>query len=155
MDLLEITVPHEWVDYNGHMNDAEYARAFSMAVEALMEHVGLDAEGRREHDLTIYTLETHLCYLAEAHEGQTLKVKVLLLDHDAKRQHVLFTLTDADGGEIATSEQMLMAMSISGGRPTPCPESVAERIAALPQPTGDEDWPKAAGRRIAIRRKTA
>ena len=110
MDLLEITVPHEWVDYNGHMNDAEYARAFSMAVEALMEHVGLDAEGRREHDLTIYTLETHLCYLAETHEGQTLKVKVLLLDHDAKRQHVLFTLTDADGGEIATSEQMLMAM---------------------------------------------
>ena len=34
MDLLEITVPHEWVDYNGHMNDAEYARAFSMAATA-------------------------------------------------------------------------------------------------------------------------
>ena len=84
-----------------------------------------------------------------------LKVKVLLLDHDPKRQHVLFTLTDADGGEIATSEQMLMAMSISGGRPTPCPEAVAERIAALPQPAGDDDWPKAAGRRIGIRRKTA
>ncbi|WP_088743798.1 thioesterase family protein [Cobetia sp. QF-1] len=155
MALLDITVPHAWVDYNGHMNDAEYARAFSMAVEALMEHVGLDAEGRREHDLTIYTLETHLCYLAEAHEGQPLKVDVLLLDHDPKRQHVLFTLTDADGGEIATSEQMLMAMSISGGRPAPCPDEVAERIAALPQPASADEWPKAAGRRIGIRRKTA
>ena len=155
MALLDITVPHEWVDYNGHMNDAEYARAFSMAVEALMEQVGLDAAGRKQYDLTIYTLETHLCYLAEASEGQALTVEVLLLDHDAKRQHVLFTLSDAQGNGIATSEQMLMAMSISGGRPAPCPDDVAARIAALPQPASADGWPKAAGRRIGIRRKTA
>ena len=150
MQLLELTVPNEWVDYNGHMNDAEYARAFSMGVEALMAHIGLDAAGREAHDLTIYTLETHLCYRAEAHEGQALTVEVLLLDHDAKRQHVLFTLSDAEGNTVATSEQMLMAMSISGGRPTPCPAAVAERIAALPQPASPEDWPKAAGRRIGL-----
>src|SRR5699024_7699107 len=28
--ILHTAVAPEWVDYNGHMNDAEYARAFSM-----------------------------------------------------------------------------------------------------------------------------
>ncbi|MDZ7851712.1 MAG: thioesterase family protein [Halomonas sp.] len=33
MTLLETRVRPEWVDYNGHMNDAEYARVFSLAVD--------------------------------------------------------------------------------------------------------------------------
>ncbi|PMR77555.1 hypothetical protein C1H69_02215 [Billgrantia endophytica] len=67
------------------MNDAEYARVFSLAAEALMDRLGLDAEGRARYGYTIYTLEAHLCYRREAHEGQPLAVEVALLNHDAKR----------------------------------------------------------------------
>jgi len=69
MVLLESTVAPAWVDYNGHMNDASTARVFSLAVEALMEHIGLDAQGRTHHTYTIYTLETHLCHRREVREG--------------------------------------------------------------------------------------
>ena len=49
MQILDTRVAPAWVDYNGHMNDAEYARVFSLAVEALMDHIGLDAAGRDRH----------------------------------------------------------------------------------------------------------
>nr|WP_289109931.1 thioesterase family protein [uncultured Halomonas sp.] len=117
MVILESRVASNWVDYNGHMNDAEYARVFSLAVEALMEHVGLDEPGRTRHCYTIYTLETHLCYRREAHEGQPLSVELTLLDRDTKRLHVFFKLHDAEGNLLATSEQMLMGMDSDSGRP--------------------------------------
>lgn len=148
--LFKTRVQDAWVDYNGHMNDAEYARVFSLAVEALMDRVGLDEAGRAEHGYTIYTLETHLCYRQQAHRGEALSVAVTLLDSDAKRLHVLFTLTNADGDTLATSEQMLMGIDVESGRPGAFPEPVAASVEALPK-AGDE-WPKAAGRKIGIRR---
>ncbi|WP_224414293.1 thioesterase family protein [Modicisalibacter tunisiensis] len=150
--VLETRVASEWVDYNGHMNDAAYARVFSLAVDALMEWLGLGEEGRRRHAYTLYTLETHLCYRREAHEGQPLQVGVVRLDADAKRLHAFFTLEDDQGHCLATSEQMLMGMATDRGRPAPFPPEVAERLAALPGCAAD-DWPELAGRRIGIVRR--
>ncbi|MCK2045860.1 MULTISPECIES: thioesterase family protein [Chromohalobacter] len=149
--LLETRVADAWVDYNGHMNDAEYARVFSLAVEALMERIGLDVAGRAEHGYTLYTLETHLCYRQQAHRSEALVVDLTLLDHDAKRLHVFFTLRNVDGDPLATSEQMLMGIDVASGRPGPFPEPVAAVIETLPS-AGDE-WPSAAGRRIGIVRR--
>ena len=42
MIIYKTHVAPEWVDYNGHMNDAEYARVFSLACEALIDTIGLD-----------------------------------------------------------------------------------------------------------------
>ena len=151
MKLLTQRVAAEWVDYNGHMNDAEYARVFSLAVEALMERITLDTAGRTRHGYTIYTLETHLCYRREAHEGQPLSVTLTLLDRDAKRLHLFFELLDAEGNLLATSEQMLMGMNQESGRPAPFPAPVEAAIAELPRAELGA-WPELAGRTIAIRR---
>ncbi|WP_111414389.1 thioesterase family protein [Billgrantia lactosivorans] len=151
MQILETRVAPAWVDYNGHMNDAEYARVFSLAVEALMEHIGLDAAGRDRHRYTLYTLETHLCYRREAHEGQPLRVTLTLLDRDAKRLHVFFEMQDAEGNLLATSEQMLMGMNRESGRPDTFPAPVAEAIASLPS-AAPGAWPALAGRTLGIRR---
>lgn len=151
MVILEIRVTSEWVDYNGHMNDAEYARVFSLAVEALMEHIGLDTSGRARHSYTIYTLETHLCYRREAHEGQPLRVELTLLDRDTKRLHVFFKLHDETGNLLATSEQMLMGIDSNTGRSAPFPLPIKEAVATLPQ-AAPSAWPELASRTIAIRR---
>ncbi|MCP1341198.1 thioesterase family protein, partial [Halomonas sp. FL8] len=126
MPLLATRVAPAWVDYNGHMNDAEYARVFSLGVEALMERIGLDEAGREKERYTLYTLETHLCYRREVHEGQALEIEVTLLDRDAKRLHVFFEMRDTHGNLLATSEQMLMGMATAadGARPAPFPEAV-------------------------------
>ncbi|MGC3872167.1 thioesterase family protein [Halomonas sp. GXIMD04776] len=149
MRILDTRVAPEWVDYNGHMNDAEYARVFSLALEALMDHIGLDEAGRAEHAYTIYTLETHLCYRREAHQDQALAVEISLLDRDAKRLHVFLEMQDQEGQCLATSEQMLMGMGSDSGRPEPFPAPVTEHIERLPHIAQDA-WPKLAGRRIGL-----
>jgi acyl-CoA thioester hydrolase len=150
--VLQLRVAPEWVDYNGHMNDAEYARVFSLAVDAFWEALGLDEAGRDAHGVTTFTLETHLCYLAEAAENEALTVALDVLDRDAKRFHLFFSLYREDGQLAATSEQMLMAMDIQAGRPTAFPETIARAA----DPYGQlerNDWPAQTGRRIGIRRR--
>lgn len=150
--IYKTEVQSGWVDYNGHMNDAEYARVFSQAVEAFMARIGLDEAGRQTHPITIFTLETHLCYLAEASKGEMLHVQLDILDRDTKRAHVFFTLRNANSNLIATSEQMLMAMSTDTGRPSPLPEAIEQQLASLGQ-LAPENWPPQAGQTIGIRSK--
>ncbi|WP_337193891.1 thioesterase family protein [Pontibacillus yanchengensis] len=146
-------VSPEWVDYNGHMNDAEYARAFSLAAEDFINFIGLDEMGRIEHSYTIFTLETHICYLKEAHEGEELTIKSHLLDTDAKRIHQFLLMENQEGELIATMEQMIMGMDQKEGKPAPFPEVVAKKIEEIYKEDAKREQPKQAGRRIGIRRK--
>lgn len=150
--LYKDEVRKEWVDYNGHMNDAEYARVFSLAVEAYMDHIGLDAAGRKVHHYTIFTLETHICYLREAAEGEALTVKAQLIDIDEKRLHLFFTLTNDEGAEIATSEQMLMGMDTAENRPASFPIPVQNTIDVMWAHDQTIEMPKQVGKTIGIRR---
>ncbi|NNC22688.1 hypothetical protein HKX42_02390 [Salinisphaera sp. USBA-960] len=150
--MLTTRVAPAWVDYNGHMNDAEYARVFSMAVEAFADAIGLDESGRREHQVTLFTLETHLCYLAQAREDEALTTSIEILDRDAKRLHVFFRLKNSADQLIATSEQMLMAMALSSERPTALPETVDWAVDRL-GPLDPDNWPDQAGRHVGIRRR--
>lgn len=151
--LLKENVRKDWIDYNGHMTDSAYAAVFSMAVDQLMVELGINADFRDKHQYSIYTLETHLCYIAEAHEGQALQVKIQLLDYDAKRLHVFFTMENDKGDPLATSEQMLMGMDMNEGRPAPFPTEIHTRVESLGNLHKSLLKPKQAGRTIGIRKK--
>ncbi|GAK10758.1 thioesterase family protein [Geomicrobium sp. JCM 19039] len=145
-------VQSDMVDYNGHMNDASYSLVFSESLDALMETTGLDASGRERHAYTIFTLEAHIRYLQEAHEQQALRTTVTILDQDAKRMHLWFEMENEDGDTIATSEQMVMGMSTTTGRPGPFPEEVEQSLSPLPK-LDREHWPTHANVQMGIRRK--
>lgn len=150
--LFETRVDAAWVDYNGHMNDAEYARVFSLAVDELMVQIGLDDAGRARESHTLFTLETHLCYRREAHRGEALAVDIELLDRDAKRLHLFLSLHNARNELVATSEQMLMGIDTSNGRPAPFPDAINRQLDGFPL-IDSAAWPEAAGRRIGIARR--
>ncbi|SFQ25686.1 acyl-CoA thioester hydrolase [Salibacterium halotolerans] len=151
--LLNEKVRSEWVDYNGHMNDAAYAVVFSRAVEALMEALGLGEAQRQASFYTIFTLETHLCYLKEAVEGENLTVTFQLLDHDAKRLHVFFFMINSREEQVAVSEQMLMGMNTKTGRPDAFPQLVDEAVKDTAASHLQLSVPEKAGRRIGIKQK--
>ena len=151
--LLTVTVGPDWIDYNGHMNDSAYAVVFSMAVDQLMVNLGIDEAFRERMRYSIYTLETHLCYLQEAHKDQVLQVDLQLLDYDSKRLHVFFTLKNEQGDRLATSEQMLMGMDTESGRPAPFPAAIATTIDEFGQAHQHLEKPNEAGRKIGIHRK--
>jgi acyl-CoA thioester hydrolase len=144
--LLEVAVKPEWVDYNGHMNDAAYAEAFSIAFMTLTDHLGLDEAGRSATGHTIYTLQTMIRYLQEAAEGAPLLLTGRILEADDKRLRVWGEMHNGESGMLlATTEQLLLCVDQSGNSPRAArwPEPFAGRLmslaaehAALPVPAG-------------------
>ena len=118
MHLLDAKVEAAFVDYNGHMNDASYARLFSVSTDALMAAIGLGPEGRAATGLTIYTLSMMIHYLHEARLGEPLAVSGQLLEHDEKRIRFWLELRQRETGVVlALSEQLLVCVDQSGDAP--------------------------------------
>ncbi|WP_077328567.1 thioesterase family protein [Virgibacillus siamensis] len=151
--ILRDHVREDWIDYNGHMNDAEYVRAFSWGVDALMNVIGITEQFRDQNQYTMFTLENHVCYLVEMELDELLEIHLSILDYDAKRVHAFFELYGNDGKRAATSEQMLMGMDQEAGRAAPFPEAVFAKVTELAANYTPAEKPKEAGRVIGIRKK--
>ncbi len=151
--ILQDHVRKEWIDYNGHMNDADYVRAFSWGVDRFMNLIGIDEQFRNEQQYTMFTLESHVCYLDEMKLDEPFEVHLQMLDYDEKRTHVFFELYGEEGKRAATSEQMLMGIDQTTGRPGPFADEVFAKVKELADNHAPSEKPKEAGRVIGIRKK--
>lgn len=151
--IIQNKVPKEWIDYNGHMNDAEYVRAFSWGVDSFMDDIGLTEDFRDKQQYTMFTLENHVCYLDEMKLGEPFEVQLYMIDYDAKRTHLFFELYGENGKRAATSEQMLMGIDQSTGKASPFPEGMLANVKELAAKHTPTEKPKEVGRVIGIRKK--
>lgn len=151
--IIKDNVRENWIDYNGHMNDAEYVRAFSWGVDAFMNLIGLTEDYREQSNYTMFTMENHVCYLAEMKLDEPFEVRLNMLDFDEKRAHVFFELYGENGKRAATSEQMLMGIDQAVGKASPFPEQVFEKVKELASSHTPTEKPNEAGRVIGIKRK--
>jgi acyl-CoA thioester hydrolase len=154
LDVYATTVAGEWIDYNGHMNDAAYALVFSRSVDALMDRIGLDAAARKRSGQSLYTLQMMLHYFREAHEGDALAVTCHLLEHDDKRMRVWLELFDAAGERLAASEQLLLSVMLAEGGAGAAPWTHETRAAldALQKLHASMAHPDEAGAGVAMKR---
>ncbi len=152
--LLDAEVAAEWVDYNGHMNDAAYALAFSHAGDAWMHRIGLDADSRQATGLTLYTLQIMLHYFKEAKLGAPLRVEGQLLEHDAKRARLWMGMrSPADGPVIAASEQLYLSVDQrAGARAAPWRPETMAALDALASAQSALPMPPLAGKGISLKR---
>lgn len=151
--LYRRTVPSAWIDYNGHMNVAYYVLAFDEATDAMLDHLGMDAAYREQSGCSVFVLETHINYLRELTEGETLAVTTQLLDADSKRLHYFHQMWAADGGLVATTELLLMHMDMTARRGAPFSQDAQQAIAQLLDQHRQLPRPEQAGRVIGIRRR--
>ena len=143
-------VPPEWVDYNGHMNDAYYFVASTEATEAFLDHVGLGEAYRERSGCGIYTVESHLCFKASVRAGELLSYRSQLLGRDAKRLHVFHRILLSSGATAATNELMFLHVQLSTERVTAMPPDRYEAVSALAAEHAALPVPEQAGRRIAM-----
>ncbi len=149
--LYRTTVKPEWVDYNGHMNEAYYVLVFSHATDAFMDYAGQDEAYRARSNCSIYTLETHVMYLREVSGGEDVRVETHLLEHDAKRYRLFHSMYRADGDDLlATGEHMLLHVDMAGPKSASFPTEVADRLAAIRAAHADLPVPEQAGRAIGL-----
>ena len=147
--LHEAVVDPAWVDYNGHLTEARYGELFASATDALLRHVGLDADYLAGGH-SAYTVETHIRYLREAAAFDPYAVETRVLDADEKRLRIFHELLRTPSGEtLATGEHLLLHVDTAASKVVPWREPLAARVrgaadahAALPRPEG-------AGRAVA------
>lgn len=130
----------EWLDYNGHLHDASYAIVLSDAHEVLFESLGLSADYRASRSASMFTVETHIRFVAECSLGQTLTAVTVLVDADAKRMRLHSELY-ADDVLAATGESLYVHVDTNVGRSAPLPadrralvEALAAAHAGVPRP---------------------
>lgn len=93
---FETTIRPDWIDYNGHMQDAFYGLVFSYAVDALQDEVGFDGAYRTATGCTIYLLESHVFFLREVRQGARVTVETRVIGLDAKRFQLHATMREGD-----------------------------------------------------------
>ena len=125
--LHETKVAAEWVDYNGHLSEWAYLLAFGDNADAFFRYIGVD-EGYRAAGRSLYTAETHLRHLDEAHLGERLWLTLRVLGVDTKRLHIAHEMTNAAYRTIATAEQLLLHVDTGAGKVAPFPGPVAGRL---------------------------
>jgi carnitine 3-dehydrogenase len=142
------TVPVDWTDYNGHMNEARYLDVFSAATDRFMALVGCD-EAYIAAGGSYFTAETHLEHVAEAHAGMRVRVETQLLDGTGKRLHLLSRMYDDAGQLLAAAEQMLLHVSLETRRTAPPGPAVQRKLAEVQ--AKQADLPRPARIRCGLR----
>lgn len=137
-------VRDEWIDYNGHLSEAYYVLVLGHATDAVMDHVGLGPDYRKQYDASLYTVEAHVRYLEEVPAGADLEVRSSVVGATGKALHLWHELW-VDGRLRATEE--ILGLHVAGGRSAPFPPDVADRVAAVLTEPGPD-----VGRSVALRR---
>src|SRR6202453_3478683 len=105
----------------------------SYAVDAMMDHLGLDAAYRERTYCTLYTVELHMHYFHEIKQTDRLTVSTSVLDSDRKRIHAgCDFLCPRIDGPAATAELMLLHVK-QGEKPgvVSFPAEIEKRLESL------------------------
>ena len=151
IETMRQQVPAAWTDYNGHMNEARYLDCFSIATDAMMRLVGVDADYLAAGS-SYFTVETHIRHLDEVTAGNEIYATSQLLMGDGKKMQLFHHLyaADADGEDrlLATGEHMLIHVDMNSRSSSLPSDAVAAKLAELAAAHEKLPRPEGAGRAI-------
>ncbi len=145
------TVLPEWIDWNGHMNVAYYVMAFDLATDSLFDMLEIGSAYRKATDNSSFTMELHVNYLREIHEGEAFEISSYILGVDSKRLHIFHDMIHTETGEqVATNENMLVHIDMIKRRSSPYPDHLLEKLRGIAADHSRLKRPQNAGRSIGF-----
>ncbi|MGB1096384.1 MAG: thioesterase family protein, partial [Paracoccaceae bacterium] len=132
MRTVSRSIPVDWTDYNGHMNEGRYGQIFSDAADAFMIEIGADAEYIAAGN-SFFTAETTIKYLAETLAGQTVHVNTRVLLSEGKKVKLFHEMRAEDNAILATCEQFMLHVNLTTRKSCPPLAEVQSRMDALAQ----------------------
>jgi Predicted thioesterase len=141
-----------WVDYNGHLNVAYYNVLFDRALDDILGAIGLGPAYASVRKLSTFTVEVHLCYLAEIRGDAMVQVTSQMLAADAKRIHWFQEMRGIGDGTLhATCEQLSLHVDLDRRRACDFPDDVRGAIRKMLESHGRLPPPERAGRAIQLK----
>ncbi len=139
---MNMTVPEEYRDENGHMNMRWYLAIFDDAGDVLHDRVGLTREYHRQHGSGTFDLEHHLFFLSEVNPGDELAIYMRFVARSAKRLHYLMFMVNLTRGKLAAIFECMNAFAdLSVRKTAPFPEEIAQKIDEILVQHEKLDWP--------------
>ncbi len=131
MITIRRTIPVDWTDINGHMNEGRYGQLFSDAAEEVMAYVGAD-EAYINSGLSYFTVETTVKYIAETHAGEAIVVESKVTQGEGKKLRCFHEMKRASDGELmATCDQFMLHVSLETRRTCDPTDQVKNKVEAL------------------------
>lgn len=124
------TVPADWVDYNGHMNESRYGQVFSDAADAILAQIGA-AEDYVAQGFSFFTVDVHISFLEETKVGQRIVVDTQVLEGKGKKLKLYHRMMAEDGSVLASGEQLLIHVSLTTRKSCDPVAPVAGRLEEL------------------------
>ena len=151
MKTIDRIIPPDWVDYNGHMNEARYLEAFSLATDSFLAAVGCDQNYVATGN-SYFTLETNIRHLQEAFAGDRIRVRTRCLFGHGKKLHLFHALEDMTGAMLATGEHLLVHIDLDARRSSMPSTSVAAAIQAAELAHAEGTLPDSIEPRLSFKR---
>lgn len=130
MQTVSRSIPVDWTDYNGHMNEGRYGQIFSDAADAFMTKIGADS-AYIEAGNSFFTVETTVKYIQETFAGQHVSVDSQVIMFEGKKVK-LFHQMQSEGGDIlATCVQLMLHVNLTTRKSCPPLPEVQHRMEAL------------------------
>lgn len=151
---LDLTVPAEFIDENGHMNIGRYLELGGRALwQRCQRELGMRGDYIEERGLSTFTAEHHLTYHAELLEGADVSVRVRLVARSAKVLHSVCLIVDETNRRLAcTMETTVVHVDMSERRPIDFPDDIAALIDAG-LAADDRPWPAPLCGAMGVRRR--
>jgi acyl-CoA thioester hydrolase len=139
--LIEIAVPPDWEDINGHVNVRHYLDLYNEAGGPMLQRLGVDETYFRSARRGFFDLEHHLWYLAEMHVGDRVTVHVRYLARSAKRFHgTMFVVNRTRDSVASVLEFLASGADLRTRRTAEFPAAVRARLDALLEEHGRLSW---------------
>jgi len=152
---VERAVPPDWTDYNNHMSESRYLKAFADATDAFMRLIGADADYIAS-GLSYFTVETHIRHLGEVRALEPITVDTQVLTGPSgqtggRKLHLFHTMRHGDGRLLATGEHLLLHVSLESRASSDPAPAVAEKLAEIARLHARLAVPDGAGRAVGQR----
>jgi acyl-CoA thioester hydrolase len=151
---LELTVPAEYIDENGHMNIGRYLELGGKTLwRRCQRELGMPEDYIERRGFSTFTAEHHLTYHAELLEGQDVSVRVRLVDRSSKVLHAVCLIVDETNQRLAcTMETTAVHVDMAARRPVDFPDDVVALIDAG-LAADERPWPAPLCGAMGVRRR--
>ncbi len=130
--LLELTIPSEWQDINGHVNAQHYLTIYNLTGPAFMQLLGVNEARIQAEQHGYFDLEQHQWYLAEMHVGDRVTAHYRFVAQSAKRfQGVMFIVNATRNSLASALEFVATAADLRTRRSAPLQPDVAVRLRSV------------------------
>ncbi|GLQ36110.1 L-carnitine dehydrogenase [Amylibacter marinus] len=140
-------IPQSWTDYNGHMNEAHFLEAASLATDQFMEMIGAGPDYVAA-GYSYFTVENHIRYLTELHSGDRIFITTQVLQGKGRKLHLFHSIIGPNGDIAATVETLLVHMNLTTRKSALPSAEIEEKLKSIANAHAAYPMPDGAGRHV-------